>query len=370
MASLKGTEGRKGRRIVLGRNESLAERPITTLLQMSIAEAFRLFVSVKEAENVKPRTKAEYHFQFGYFQEWFTANYPDLLKVQDINPTILRSYINYLAYEKIRYEGVEHRINYDVRGLSPYSVNIRIRFLKAWFNVLVNEQTLVKNPASSIKLMKVEMDTKQSLSEEEVRLLLQQPNQKSFAQFRDFVIIMLFVDSGMRVQEVCSLDIEDIDFVSRCINLPAVKNKNRKNRIIPLSNEVCRLLQELNDDTQQHFDSKAVFVSNFGERLTSDGIRTNLSKYAKKAGITRTVTPHAFRRFYAKHSALNGMDIFTLQRILGHADITTTRRYVQLNRDDLITQHNQFSPLRNVIRSNKRAETVKTSKKEREKVKW
>lgn len=83
MASVKVTEGRKGKRIVLGRNESSAERPITALLQMSIPEAFKLFVSVKEAENVKPRTKVEYHVQFGYFQEWLNANYSDLLHVQE-----------------------------------------------------------------------------------------------------------------------------------------------------------------------------------------------------------------------------------------------------------------------------------------------
>ncbi|MGG4455933.1 tyrosine-type recombinase/integrase [Brevibacillus porteri] len=185
MATVKSTEGRKGKRIVLGRNESSAERPITTPFQMSIAEAFKLFVSVKEAENVKPRTKAEYHVQFGYFQEWLNANNSDLLHVQDISPTIIRSYINYLAYEKVRYEGVDYRVNNDVSGLSPYTVNIRIRFLKVWFNVLVKEEVLVKSPTSSIKLMKVELDTKQTLSEEEIQLLLQQPNQRSYAQFRD-----------------------------------------------------------------------------------------------------------------------------------------------------------------------------------------
>ncbi|MGG4455934.1 tyrosine-type recombinase/integrase [Brevibacillus porteri] len=166
-------------------------------------------------------------------------------------------------------------------------------------------------------------------------------------------MILLFVDSGMRVQEVCSLDILDIDFISRCINLPEIKNKNRKNRIIPLSNEVSRRLHELYNETKLHFDTEAVFVSNFGERLTTDGIRTNLRKYVKRAGINRSIAPHSFRRFFAKQSALNGMDIFSLQRILGHADITTTRLYVQMDRDDLIYQHNQFSPLGNVIQNEK-----------------
>jgi len=352
-----GAEKRKGKKIVLQRGHaSSEEHTALRQKQTSMKEAFELFISVKEAENVKPRTKKEYFVQYRYFTDWLQDFHPEIVHIDEITTSMVRSYINYLASEKVRYEGIPNRQDKSssLKGLSPYTINIRIRFLKCWFNVLVKERLLQNSPVNNIKLMKVDEDTKEPLTEDEVRLLLQQPNQRQYAQFRDYVMMMLFIDSGMRVQEVSSLDVEDIDFTSRCIHLPAIKNKNRKSRIIPLSNEVIRLLQDLIHETRNHFDTNAVFTSNFGERLTPDGIRTNISKYARRAGISKTVSPHAFRRFYAKHSVLNGMDLFSLQRILGHADITTTRRYVQLNKEDLVLQHNQFSPLANVIRRKKR----------------
>lgn len=352
-----GTERRKGKRIILQRGTmSLGDSSTLREGQTSIQDAFDLFVSIKEAENVKPRTKNEYYVQYRYFVEWLQEYHSEVVNVQDISTSLIRSYINYLAYDKEKYEGIHYRtekLNHQ-KGLSPYTVNIRIRFLKCWFNVLVKEKYVLDSPANNVKLMKVDLDTKDPLSEDEIRLLLQQPNQRQYAQYRDYVLLMLFIDSGMRVQEVCALDVEDIDIATRCVHLPASKNKNRKSRVIPLSVEVIRLLQELLTETRQYFDTNVLFVSNFGERLTPDGIRTNIKKYAKRAGLRKTVSPHAFRRFYAKHSALNGMDLFSLQRILGHAELSTTRRYVQLNNEDLVQQHNQYSPLSNVLTKKKK----------------
>ncbi|MED1802000.1 tyrosine-type recombinase/integrase [Brevibacillus porteri] len=352
-----GTESRKGKRIVLQRGKA-SSGDISTLResQTTIQEAFELFVCIKEAENVKPRTKSEYYVQYRYFVDWLQEQHSEVLYVQDVSTTLIRSYINYLAYDKEKYEGIPYRSAKldNQKGLSPYTINIRIRFLKCWFNVLVKEKLVLDSPVKNIKLMKVDIDVKEPLSEDEVRLLLQQPNQRQYAQYRDYVMLMLFIDSGMRVQEVCALDVEDIDLATRCVHLPASKNKNRKSRVIPLSVEVIRLLQELITETRQYFETNTLFVSNFGERLTPDGIRTNIKKYAKRAGLRKTVSPHAFRRFYAKYSALNGMDLFSLQRILGHSDLATTRRYVQLNNEDLVQQHNQYSPLSNVLTKKKR----------------
>jgi len=353
-----GTERRKGKRIVLQRGTTTLGDSSTLIEgQTSIQDAFDVFVSIKEAENVKPRTKNEYYVQYRYFVEWLQEYRSDVVNVQEISTSLIRSYINYLAYDKEKYEGIHYRtekLNHQ-KGLSPYTVNIRIRFLKCWFNVLVKERYVLDSPANNVKLMKVDVDTKDPLSEDEIRLLLQQPNQRQYAQYRDYVMMMLFIDSGMRVQEVSALDVEDVDLTTRCVHLPAHKNKNRKSRVIPLSVEVIRLLNDLITESRQYFDSKAVFLSNFGERMTADGIRTNIKKYARQAGLRKTVSPHAFRRFYAKYSALNGMDLFSLQRILGHADITTTRRYIQLNSNDLVQQHNQYSPLLNVLKRTKRS---------------
>jgi len=346
-----GAEKRRGKRVIGERRTgTISQTPMMVKEAYTIEEAFNLFLRVKEAENVKPRTRKEYDVQYRYFTEWFDGYAPNVTCIQEITTSMIRDYIHYLAYERTKYEGNPYKKDEykQEKGLSPYTVNIRIRFLKSWFNVLVKERILPSSPMQTIKLMKVDEDTKEPLTEEEVRLLLKQPNQRLYAQYRDYVMMTLFIDSGMRVNEVCALDVDDIDFKSRYIHLPATKNKNRKTRIIPLSSETIRLILELINETKQYFDTNAVFVSNFGERLTIDAIRSSLYKYAKKAGIKKTVSPHSFRRFYAKQCSLNGMDIFTLQRTLGHADISTTRKYIQLEKEDLIRQHNLYSPLQRI----------------------
>ncbi len=347
-----GAEKRKGKKTIGARRTVSVQVPALPEVDYTVQEAFDLFVKVKDAENVKPRTREEYFNLYRFFTEWLTGFYPKVKSVKQVTTVIIREYIHYLAHDKVRYEGnpyVSDERKND-KGLSPYTVNIRIRWLKAFFNVLVKEQILLRSPMQNIKLMKVDEDTKEPLTEDEVRLLLEQPNQKLYAQYRDYIIMVLMIDTGMRISEICSLEIGDIDFKSRYINLPASKNKNRKNRIIPLSSELIRLLTELVHETRQHFEVSHIFVSNYGEPLNVDTVRKALYNYAEKAGITKPVSPHAFRHFYAKQAALNGMDIFTLQRTLGHADISTTRKYIQLEKEDIISQHNLYSPLQKIIK--------------------
>jgi integrase/recombinase XerD len=350
-----GAEKRKGKKTIGVRGTTVnAQSTALASLQLSytLTDAFDLYVRVKESENVKDRTKREYFVQFRYFTDWLGEFHSKANNVSDISTDMIREYIAYLAKDKPRFEGNPYASDdrKQGHGVSPYTVNIRIRFLKAFFNVLVAEGIIKRSPAENIKLMKVDEDTKEPLNEDDIRILLQQPDQRLFAQFRDYAMMLLMVDTGMRINEICSLEIQDIDFKSRCINLPAAKNKNRKMRIIPISNEVVRTLTEVIQEVRQHFDVTHVFVSNFGEPLNIDSFRKSLYNYARKARINKPVSPHAFRHFYAKQSALNGMDIFTLQRTLGHADISTTRKYVQLETEDLIRQHNLFSPLQRIIK--------------------
>ncbi|MEW9672383.1 tyrosine-type recombinase/integrase [Ammoniphilus sp. 3BR4] len=350
-----GAEKRRGKAVVKERGSKALGESLKSPIgrDYTLQEAFNLFVQVKETENVKERTKREYFVQYRYFCEWLGIHIPNIERIDEINTATVREYINFLANDKPRYDGHPFKKEElkQSKGLSPYTINIRIRFLKAFFNVLMKERIITRNPMENIKLMKVDEDTKEPLTEEEVRRLLQQPNQRLFAQFRDYVMLMLLIDTGMRVNEICSLEVEEIDFKSRCINLPASKNKNRKMRIIPLSGEVNRLLFELINETRQYFDIRNVFVSNFGEPLGIDSVRTSFFRYAKKAGIKKSVSPHAFRHFYAKQAALNGMDIFTLQRTLGHAHIATTKSYIQLEKEDLIRQHNLYSPLQSIMKT-------------------
>src|SRR5690606_28213968 len=162
---------------------------------------------------------------------------------------------------------------------------------------------------------------------------------------RDKVAMSLILDTGMRVNEVFSLEVSEIDFKTRSITLPASKNKNRKPRIIPLSNAVLKLLLELITENKVHFDSKYVFLSNFGEQYNPNSFRSRLRMYKDLSGIKKRVSPHALRHQFCHDYIMNGGDIFTLQRIVGHADIQTTRKYIQMTGVDIQSQHSLYSPI-------------------------
>ncbi|WP_205180112.1 tyrosine-type recombinase/integrase [Siminovitchia thermophila] len=327
-------KGRKGKRIVSRRTDP--KKPAE--YGMTIEQAFDYFVTLKKTEGLRPRTMEDYPVLFEYFTEWLAEAYPDVTYIDDITTGMIREYSVYLSEERFNDKTGGY-------GLSPYTVNIRIRFLKVFFRALFTEELIDKDPAANVKLMRVDEDTFEPLTDKEILKLLDAPDVREYAQFRDKVAMSLILDTGMRVNEVFSLEVSEIDFKTRSIMLPASKNKNRKPRIIPLSNTVLKLLLELITENKVHFDSEYVFLSNFGERYNSNSFRSRLRIYKDLAGIEKRVSPHALRHQFCRDYIMNGGDIFTLQRIVGHADIQTTRKYVQMTGVDIQSQHSLYSPI-------------------------
>lgn len=322
-----------------------------THLSYSLDSALAFFLRVKRANNLKDRTVRDYETNLRYFFEWVRETYGDI-GVEKIDIDILRGYVLWCANDKEYYAG--HPFKGESypgkRGISASSINVRIRVLRAFFSTLYGEGVIRRNPAQNLQLMRAEEDTVQPLTEDELRRLLRAPDQRYYAQFRDYVLMVLMVDTGMRINEICSLELQDVDLLGRRIVLPASKNKNRKSRILPLSAQTVKLLKQLMKETADHFDTEYVFVTYYGSKLNEKTVHKSMLKYAEKAKIEKRVSPHILRHNFAKMAALNGMDVFTLQRILGHADISTTRRYVQLDDEDIKRQHAQFSPITYVLK--------------------
>jgi integrase/recombinase XerD len=181
-------------------------------------------------------------------------------------------------------------------------------------------------------------------------LLLQQPNKKDYVGFRDYCAMVLLLDTGLRANELISLKTEHIDFQSRVIVLSGQQNKNRKPRIVPISHTTVKLLHQLVTENKASFASERLFLSCYGEPLGQNQFNKRLKYYGQLAGIDKEIrcTAHTFRHTFAKNYILNGGDSFTLQRILGHYDLRMTRRYIQMDRNDLVNQHTQFSPLNSI----------------------
>lgn len=322
---------RKGKRIVR-RRTAPTESPS---LDYTLKQAFDYFVSVKKAEGVRERTVEDYYKVMRFFSGWLGGMDTP---VNDITTGVIRDYVLFLTEEHVNERTGEI-------GLSPHTVNIRIRFLRTFFNLLHREEIVDKNPADNVKQMRADHDTYEPMTDAEVDRLLSVMDVKEYAQFRDLVMTYLILDTGMRVNEVCHLEGADIDFKDKTIYLPASKNKNRKPRVIPLSNKTIRLLLELITENRQNFDSDYVFLSNYGERYLPNSYRRRLHIHKESAGIERRITPHSLRHLFCRNYILSGGDVFSLQRIVGHQDISTTRKYTEMTREDLQTQHSQFSPV-------------------------
>ncbi|MBE1443911.1 tyrosine-type recombinase/integrase [Paenibacillus sp. OAS669] len=338
---------RAGRKQVMGRQPvEYVELPSYTL-----EEAVEFVVKVKRAKNLKERTIDGYIDNMRYFIEWVSEHYGEL-SIQDVTTAIIREYVLWCAEEKEYYSGHPYKSEYDKdrRGLSPASVNVRIRVLRTFFSVLHDEEIIDRNPAQNVSLMRQDVDTVQPLTEDELRRFLKAPNQRQWAQWRDYCIIITILDTGARLNEICSLEKAEIDFVKKQITLPAIKNKNRRSRVLPLSTETARLLRQLIVESEKHFESTYVFTTNYGEQLSEKTVQKAFDKYAEKAKLGRSVSPHVLRHNFASMAAENGMSVFHLQKIMGHAEIATTRKYVQLSEESIADQHKRFSPLSRVMK--------------------
>jgi integrase/recombinase XerD len=330
------SESRKGKSIIKKRTKSSVQE--SNLLTYTIDQAFEHFLALKKSLGVRERTFREYGILMNWFRDWLSQRYPSMENVEEITRGIIREYIVYLKEE-------HYNEKKQVYGLSPFTVNVRIRFLKAFFNALYKEKVINMNPVENIQLMRVDDDNIEPLTDDEIERIISVPNCSEYAQFRDYVIMFLMLDTGMRISEVCDLETKEIDFKTKSIILPASKNKNRKPRILPISNQVVRLLMELVTENKSYFDNEYVFLSNCGTKYNPNSFRKRLLIYRDKAGIKKRVSPHVFRHMFCRNFILNGGDVFTLQRIVGHADISTTRKYIQMDDATIKNQHSLYSPV-------------------------
>jgi integrase/recombinase XerD len=146
----------------------------------------------------------------------------------------------------------------------------------------------------------------------------------------------------MRVSELTNLKIEDIDWTE---NMFLIMGKGRKERIVPFSSRLKRVLWKYLNK-RSYIENDYLFLDIYGEKMTRHAVQQMTSKYGKKAKITKVrVSPHTFRHTFSKMWILNGGDIFSLQKILGHTTMDMVRNYVNLASSDVQIQHKKFSPL-------------------------
>ena len=235
---------------------------------------------------------------------------------------------------------------------NPGGVHAAYRAIKAFFKWIEFEELMPqgwKNPICKVRPPKVPFEIHEPISLQDVSDLLKTCIKPTDANKRDCAIFLMLLDTGMRAQELCDLNLADVDFTSGKVIIR--RGKGQKGRICFISPSVSDSIQEYL--TTRNVIQEPLFLSFRSHRLTYDGLRQMLERRIKVAHLPTPRSLHDFRRAFALNMLRNGVDIYSLQRLMGHSDLTVLRRYLAQNEDDIHLAHNQGSPVDTLFKSGK-----------------
>ena len=219
-------------------------------------------------------------------------------------------------------------------GRSPTTIARKLASIKAFYRFLTAERYIRRDPAEVLEAAQKGIHLPKFLSVQEVDELLEQPNLGTLEGYRDKTMLETLYATGMRVSELVSVPVENVDLKMQYL---IVMGKGSKERMLPLGRTALKYLERyLNVVRPQLLHNKPdsckeLFVTSWGGSLTRQRVNELLEGYAQSAGITKRVTPHMLRHSFATHLLNNGTDLRVVQELLGHADISTTQIYTHLD---------------------------------------
>lgn len=293
----------------------------------SVLEEFLLF---KAGDGASRRTLKDYR----YHVESFLASLPSS---QEDYEVLRKAAVLYLA-----------------QPVSAATRNIRLRYLKAFFNWCVSQGYLPASPVAGLKQSKEDLAAIRHVSLEDVKKLLDAVDRKSFAGLRDYCVILLQLDTGIRPGELFQLRVKDVNLQSREVYVPPAASKTRVGRTLVISEFTARALRTFLQTRPGWWPEEVpLFPSENGKPLDSLFWSKRLAKHSRKAGVR--VTPYGLRHSFAIEFLKEANDPFALQRILGHQDLAMTRRYVRYLQEDIREAHEKASPVTRLAQLGKRA---------------
>jgi len=303
-----------------------------------LIQGFRLSC---QTEGKSPKTIEWYICFLKRFQN-FLQQHDIIAEIGQIDKDDIREFILYLQREA--------RTPRASKPLSPATVQGYVRTLKAFFSWTYREGYVLSNPMTKIPVPRAPNKIINTFTAEQITRLIDECHRSSSSGFRNLSILLLMLDSGLRVSELRDIDLKDIDLSGGLIKIRT--GKGGKERIVPIGS----LMQKSLWKYINHFRPEPLtgnvtklFLSDRGLPLTESGIQQMLRRYGRRAGIDGVrCSPHTLRHTFAKNYLLNGGDVFSLQKILGHSSLASVRMYINLFTPDIKRQHQRFSPVDNL----------------------
>lgn len=312
-----------------------------------------MFLDACEMKGLSTKTVGSYEQTLRLFVQHLDKN--EIVDTEDVTHLAIQGYLRELR-TRGKYTTTpndkcnnypEQRSDYG-RPLSDVTINNYLRNLRVFFNWCVEEDIIRKSPVRRGDFPKVERKPLEFISDEDFKQLLKAMDNSKFSEYRDSVIMQLLLDTGMRISECLLIQTSDLNLVKRCIFLPAENTKGKKGRYVFFSDKMAGQLRRWIKYKDRYRDSDFLFCTNRGKSLQTSNFEANVRKYAKRVDL-KDVHPHVFRNNFAKRFLMNGGDIFTLSKILGHSSVTVTEQaYLDLTQDDLAELYKTHSPLKNM----------------------
>ena len=313
------------------------------------------FMLYCRTRQLRPKTMASYEQTLRLFQRWLKEELK-IEKVNEISEPIIRKYLDSLM-ERGKYTFYANDsgklTNYPSRrrdyrnAVSAVTINNYIRNLRVFFNWLERDYTIRKNPMKKIQQLKVNRKAKEYISDEDFKRFISHFDKSYFTEYRDYAMIYLMLDTGMRLGECSELLMSDLSLHNRKIHLRAEITKGRKDRTVYFSERTERIMRSWLQFKDRYCESGYLFpVKHGGHHVSVSGFESNFKRYLQRARLNEHISPHCLRNNYAKRCLMNGMDIFTLSRLLGHSSVEVTEKaYLDLTDEDLGKKYANYSPI-------------------------
>ncbi|MBS0627006.1 MAG: tyrosine recombinase XerC [Verrucomicrobia bacterium] len=277
---------------------------------------------LRVVKNASIHTLRNYRMDLEQFESFANSFFQkEKWTLTSLNKKIFRLYLAKLSQEELKKRTILRRLS----------------SLRSFFTYLVKEGIIPVSPLEEVERPKLEKTVPVSITYSQVELLFAQPDIGSYLGLRDRCIMELFYSSGLRISELAALDRSSLD-KSAC--LLKVKGKGKKERVVPITktalNWIIRYLEhperdQENNEHQAEKDPKAIFLNKWGERITTRSIDRNFKDYLQASGLVEKITPHTIRHTIATHWLENGMDLKTIQVLLGHSSLATTTIYTHVS---------------------------------------
>ena len=310
----------------------------------SLDELIAIYEVSNMAEGKSPKTTSWYTDMLAAFAGYVAANHGSC-DLTALNVDTARAYILYLR-QKPRFKGHPHTPA-QPGLLSPKTLQCHTRVLKAFCSWLYADGYTIDNRLKNLKLPKAPVTVMEPLTPGEIETIIAGIDKKSRTGARNHAILVTMLDTGLRASEAAGITLANLNLPEGFIK---VMYKGAKERIVPIGKYSRMVLWSYIDKVRAkptNPDSKYLFLTAGSEPITVNTIKLLFSRLAKVSGVAR-LHAHLCRHTFAINYLLNGGDVFSLQRILGHSSLEIVRIYVNLAETDVKACHRRFSPADNM----------------------